>query len=282
MRTINASLYDYPRYYDLVFGSDWKAEFDFLRGCFARYARLSTGEVRRVFEPACGTGRLLFRLGAAGLDVSGLDLNENAVKYCNRRLQRHGLPASCVVGDMTDFRLRRKVDAAFNTINSFRHLTEEQQAHDHLLCVANALRTGGLYILGFDLTPTRGKSLDEESWSARRGHLCVNTQLWSKQCDLRRRQQRFGMRCEVYTPTDSFCLEQEIAFRTYTAEQFRRLLEEVRLFEIAAVYDFAYELDSPIHIDVRTQDVVYVLRKTGERRAPKSDPRAGRPLPSAK
>jgi hypothetical protein len=32
-----ANLYDYPRYYDLVFGSDWKAEFDFLTAAFDHF-----------------------------------------------------------------------------------------------------------------------------------------------------------------------------------------------------------------------------------------------------
>src|SRR5215471_486427 len=88
MQQHNGNLYDYPRYYDLVFGSDWKPEFDFLRQVFDKFAG---GKVRRVFEPACGTGRLLFRLGQAGYGVSGLDLNPRAVDYCNRRLVRHGL-----------------------------------------------------------------------------------------------------------------------------------------------------------------------------------------------
>ena len=85
------------------------------------------GRVRKVFEPACGTGRLLFRLGKAGYQVSGLDLNARAVDYCNRRLERHGLPASVWVGDMIDFRLRSRVDVAFNMINSFRHLADGRQ-----------------------------------------------------------------------------------------------------------------------------------------------------------
>ena len=109
-----ANLYDYPRYYDLVFGSDWKAEHDFLLAVFDTHA---AGRVRRVFEPACGTGRLLFRLAQSGLAVSGLDLNPRAVDFCNKRLLRHGFPATAVVGDMADFRLRAPVDAAFNTIN---------------------------------------------------------------------------------------------------------------------------------------------------------------------
>ena len=131
---LNANLYDFPRYYDLVFGSDWKAEFDFLTACFQKHA---AGTVRRVFEPACGTGRLMVRLAKAGYDVSGLDLNAKAVAYCNARLKRHGFPEAAFVADMSDFQLTRKADVAFNMINSFRHLQTTKSAKDHLTCVAN-------------------------------------------------------------------------------------------------------------------------------------------------
>ena len=58
--TLRGNLYDYPKYYDLVFGSDWKAEFDFLTGVFAEHADLGRRRgVRRLLEPACGPGRLL-------------------------------------------------------------------------------------------------------------------------------------------------------------------------------------------------------------------------------
>ena len=33
MDTIAGHLYDFPKYYDLAFGSDWKAEYRFLREC---------------------------------------------------------------------------------------------------------------------------------------------------------------------------------------------------------------------------------------------------------
>ena len=78
METIQQSIYDFPRYYDLVYGSDWKAECLFLKRCFEKFA---TGEVVRLFEPACGTGRLLYRFGKKGYQVSGLDLNAKAVAY---------------------------------------------------------------------------------------------------------------------------------------------------------------------------------------------------------
>jgi SAM-dependent methyltransferase len=258
MEIVRADVYDYPRYYDLVYGSDWKAEYDFLREAFERYTK---GAVRKVFEPACGTGRLLFRLGKAGYQVSGLDLNERAVDYCNRRLARHGLSASVWVGDMIDFRLRSRVDVAFNMINSFRHLADEASARGHLESVATALRPGGLYVLGLHLTPTRGVPTSEESWSARRGHLAVNTRMWLVQRERHRRYERYRVHYDVYTPTRHLRLIDEIVFRTYTWSQFRQLLDGVAALEIAAMHDFAYQIDEAIRMDAATEDVVFVLRK---------------------
>jgi SAM-dependent methyltransferase len=253
-----ANLYDYPRYYDLVFGSDWKAEYDFLRQVLERYG---AGRVKTVFEPACGTGRLLFRLAQAGYRVSGLDLNPRAVDYCNRRLVRQGHKATVFVGDMADFSLPRPVDAAFNMINSFRHLLSERQAQAHLECLARALRPGGVYCLGLHLTPTAGTPLTEESWSARRGHLAINTHLATHDLDLVERTERCTMRMWVHTPTRRFEIVDELVFRTYTKAQFLRLLARVPEFEIGATYDFTYDLKCPIRLQASTQDVVLVLRR---------------------
>jgi len=258
MPTSAANLYDYPRYYDLVFGSDWKAEFDFLLAVFDTHV---PGKVRRLFEPACGTGRLVFRLARAGYEVSGLDLNPRAVEYCNRRLARHGLPKSVFVGDMSDFRLPRKVDAAFNTINSFRHLLSESAAKSHLRCVAESLRKGGVYVLGLHLTPTKGTPLDEERWSARRGHLAINTHLQTFDLDLRQRTERCRMLMDIYTPTKTRQIEDELVFRTYTAPQLRRLLSNVPELKLIAAYDFRYLLDAPTEIAADTQDVVLILQR---------------------
>ncbi len=258
METITAPFYDFPKYYDLVYGSDWKAEFDFLQACFQKHA---AGNVRRLFEPACGTGRLLVKLAAAGYRVGGNDINPKAVAYCNARLERHGFPPSAVVGDMADFCLDQPVDAAFNTINSFRHLDSEADALSHLRCMAAALRSGGIYVLGLHLTPTRGEPVDEESWSARRGNLTVLSRLWVTGRNQRRRQEMVGMSYDIYTPTRQFRILDHCSFRTYTSRQLYGLLGRIPEFEVTSVYDFGYDVQQPIEIDSRSEDVVLVLRK---------------------
>lgn len=258
METLQANIYDYPKYYDLLFGSDWKAEYDFLLGCFGKHATI---QVRRLFEPACGTGRLLIKLAQAGYEVGGNDLNEKAVSFCNTRLKRNGFAGTAVVGDMCDFRLKRKAHAAFNTINSFRHLQTEEQAVAHLQCMAEALTKGGIYVLGLHLTPQEGPLCEHEAWTAQRGHLCINSEMQSLEVDRRRRTERVRFTFDVYTPTRQFRLADEFSFRTYTARQFQNLLDKVPQFELVETYDFAYKVDEPITIDRETEDVIYVLRK---------------------
>jgi SAM-dependent methyltransferase len=259
MEVIHGNLYDYPLYYDLVFGSDFAAEMRFLEQCFKQFV---AGKTQKLFEPACGTGRLVFRLAKRGYRVSGLDLNEHAVRFCNKRLRRLGLPESVFVADMADFELPRPVDAAFNTINSFRHLPTEELARDHLECMAGAVRPGGIYVLGLHLTPTRGEPVDEESWHARRGNLTVNTSMWTIERNLRQRRERCGMHIDIYTPTRSFRIADELGFRTYTWRQLERLLATVPAWEVAETFDFSYDIRRRVVLSEAVEDVVLVLRRS--------------------
>lgn len=258
MKKTNASIYDFPAYYDLVFGSDTAAEMRFIEDCFRTFV---DHKVKRAFEPACGTGRLIYRLGLKGYEVGGIDLNEKAVEYCNDRLEKRGLRGRAQVGDMSDFTVRRPFDAAFNTINSFRHLQDEESARGHLQCMAEATRPGGVYLLGMHLTPTRGEPTDEESWSARRGQLAINTYMWPIEKNPRKRLERFGIRFDVYKPTDSMRIEDVLALRSYNYKQFASLIESVSSWDMVEVYDFGYDISQPIQLGPETEDVVAVLRR---------------------
>ena len=259
MDTTQASIYDFPTYYDLVFGSDTAAELRFLAKCFERFV---DRPVKRVFEPACGTGRLIYRLGQKGFEVGGIDLNEKAVEYCNERLERLGIKGRAQVGDMSDFEVKRPFDAAFNTINSFRHLQSEEAARGHLESMARATRKGGIYVLGLHLTPTVGEPTDEEAWSARRGQLSINTYMWPVEKNAKKRLERFGIRFDIYRPTGSMRIEDILELRSYTAKQFQGLLKSVEsVWDVAEFYDFAYDIRKPTFLNASTEDVVVILRR---------------------
>ncbi|MFG0287941.1 MAG: class I SAM-dependent methyltransferase [Rhodopirellula sp. JB044] len=271
MRVIEESIYDHPKYYDLVFGADVAAETKYILDCQHVFG---TGEPGWFFEPACGTGRLMYALARKGHDVCGLDLNSKAVAFCNDRFRRKGYPETAICADMCEFsradfkgifpQSRKKagpVAVAFNTINSFRHVGSEKDARAHLECMADVVRPGGLYLLGVHLTPTSVPPSETESWSARRGHLAINTHMWTVDRDKKKRLERFGIRFDVHTPSDSFRINDELRLRSYTPLQMQRLIDHGGKWECIATHDFGYEVDNPIEVDSSTEDVVYVLQR---------------------
>jgi SAM-dependent methyltransferase len=263
LKTTEASIYDFPAYYDLIFGSDWAAEYRFLTAAFDKHVIVPKGKskVKRVLEPACGTGRLIYRMSKAGYHCDGFDLNEKAIDFCNKRLAKNGMRESTWVADMTDFSVKKPYDAAFNTINSFRHLSSEQAALDHFKCLGQAIRPGGIYALGFHLTPKKGTPTDEESWSARRGHLVINTRMWPKDKNPTKRVERFHLRFDVYRPTEQFRIDDVLVLRSYTHKQFQSMINKTEDWTIEETYDFRYSIDDPIEIDDWAEDVIYILKR---------------------
>ena len=259
MQEINDSIYDHPKYYDLVFGADCAAETKFILGCAQQFLNRPA---KRFFEPACGTGRLLYSLARKGHEVGGLDLNPKAIEFCNARFSRHSMPYRAFVADMANFGLTKKWDVGFNTINSFRHLPSEAAALGHLRSMANAIRVGGVYLLGVHLTPTKVAPSDGESWSARRGHLSVNTHMWTNSRDPKRRVEKYGIRFDIHKPSGSFRIVDELVLRSYTQRQMDSLIKKSQVWETIETYDFGYELDEPIEVDATSEDVVYVLRRS--------------------
>ena len=69
------------------------------------------------------------------------------------------------------------------------------------------------------------------------------------------------MRNDIWTPTSHQILEDVFRFRTYTALEFQKLLNEAGDWEILDTFDFQYNLMQSTPIDDQTEDVVYILRR---------------------
>jgi len=257
---IQASWYDYPQYYDLAFRGETRREADFIEAACRKYCPF---EARRLLEPACGTGRLVAELASRGYDLTGFDLSRPALGYLRRRLKRRGLRAALFEADMADFHVDEQADAAFCTLNSFRHLLSEEAARRHLECAAAALRPGGLYILGLHLMPPDADDECTERWTERRGQTRVSVTLRVLETDRRRRLERLRVNLLVRSNGSVIRLRDDFSLRRYTGAQFLRLLAKVPRFELADVYDFWYEIDEPLELSDETADTVFILRRRG-------------------
>ena len=162
--------YTAPRLYEIAFDMNRKGEVDFLVHCFKRFARRS---VRTVLDIACGTGPHLVRLAERGYQTTGLDLSQRNIEFLGERLADKGLRGDLVVGDMTNFRLKRPVDAAICMQDSQGHLLTNEQLLAHLRSVGRNLKRGGLYIFDRYMASSWTNPARSWSWSRRRGGLIV-------------------------------------------------------------------------------------------------------------
>jgi SAM-dependent methyltransferase len=250
--------YDYPQYWDLAFRSETRLEADFIEAAARKYCDFP---VRRLLEPGCGGGRLVIEMAARGFDVTGYDLNERAVNYVRQRLARRDLHASVFVGDMTAVHLARPVDVAFNTLNTFRHLTNENDARQHLELTARSLRPGGIYVLGFHLLPPDAEETCIERWSAVHGATRVTVTLRVLDFDRQRRIEVIRFSLRVRSGKRDLRIAADYEYRIYQAHQFRRLLARVPQFELCDVYDFWYDIDDPLKLNNELGDAVFILRR---------------------
>ena len=257
-RILVANCYDYPQYYDIAFQAYTQREADFIDAACRKYCPFVA---RRLVEPACGTGRLITELAARGYQMIGFDLSEPALRYLRRRLARRLLHAETFQAEMSNFRLARPVDAAYCTVNTFRHLLTEQAARGHLKCIADSLRPSGIYILGLHLLPLDGKEENVWHWTEQRRETKVTTTLRSLRIHLRSRTENLRVCLLMRRGSKELSLWYEFQFRTYTARQFRRLLDSVSSLKLCDVYDFRYDIRQPIALNDEMAYQVFVLRR---------------------
>ena len=257
-RTILANWFDFPQYYDIAFQAYTPWEVNFIEAACRKYCSFAA---HRFLEPACGSGRLIIGLAARGYQMAGFDLSQPALSYLRRRLSQRRLDAEIFEAEMSDFRFGRPVDAAYCTVNTFRHLLTQQAARSHLECIARSLRPGGIYVLGLHLIPL---DADQESmlrWTGRRGKTKVTVILRVLATDLRRRIEELEVRMLVHSMSRELRLRHEFQLRTYTPRQFRQLLDSVPSLEICDVYDFQYNIEQPSARNDEAAYTVFILRR---------------------
>jgi len=148
MPTTSRAYFASPALYDLLYG-----HFSADVPLWLEHAREAPGPT---LEVACGNGRILVPLRAAGIDIDGLDLDGAFLDDARRKLAANGLEATLVQGDMRDFRMPRRYGLIYIAFNSFQHnLTSEDQIATLARCREHLLPRGTLMVNVFSPDPAK-------------------------------------------------------------------------------------------------------------------------------
>jgi SAM-dependent methyltransferase len=253
--------YDTPLYYDIIFDADTPREADFLEAVWRRHA--SPGGGRRVLEPACGSGRLVFELARRGWQVDGFDASVPMLDYARDRLAKTGLRARLWPDQLQDFDAPDAggYDLAHCLVSTFKYLLTEADARACLRRVADALRPGGIFVLGLHLSDYARTRPDHERWVAEREGVEVvcNTRTWP--ADRQGRLEHLRTRLRVLRAGQTQTQETRWQFRTYDVRQLRALLRAVPELETVVCHDFTHDPAAEFRLDGRHLDVVLILRR---------------------
>jgi SAM-dependent methyltransferase len=209
--------------YDIAFDWDVSAEVDWL---VERLRRPGS-----VLEPGCGSGRMLAAFVDRGIDVGGIDRSAEMLELARRRLGDRG---EVVLGDMTDFELRRTFDGAVCPINTLLHLSPEGLGA-HLDCMA---RHTGRYLVQVGLVdPASDGPFAGSRWEAERGETKLKIDYEDEELDVQRRVSRHRSRIEVLTGPRAGDVLEEIHDMTLWMPDTWQVAIDASPFEEVATYD---------------------------------------------
>ena len=228
-------LYDSPEIYDVAFGWDLELELAFVESCLGRHV---VDPVRRILEPACGTGRVLVPLASRGYDVLGYDQSPEMVAFAAARIARVG--GRVMRGDMATFRPPGVFDAAINLVNSMGYLLEDEAVASHLARVGEAVRPGGVYLVQLSYGGEPPEQAAFGPWPNARAGLRTELTWRVVREDPAARRSYQECRITARRGDEVRVLEETHVLRYWTQEDFDRIVQGSD-FELAAVYFDRFE-----------------------------------------
>ncbi len=236
------NLYDLSKYYDTAFSRDLSKEVEFLIHCFKNYASF---EVKRILEPACGSGILLAAFAKHGYHITGYDYSPKMVAYAKEQIEKSGYTdkVEILLGDMRTIKFDEKFDAAINLINSLGYCFSDNDLIRHFRAMAECIRKGGLYIVEISCAceDIKNEKKPDETWFSEKDGIKIEATWCPESYDMKNKIRQVNFRMKVEDGGRMFVFEEKHDLRLWFFEDFKRLVQEAG-FRIEAIYDQDYNL----------------------------------------
>lgn len=245
-------VYEKPLYYEIAFSFvDPEEQVELFEKIIEEYSGV---KVNRVLDIACGPSLQLREMAKRGYKGTGLDLSSEMLDYLREKAREEDIEVDTVEADMRDFELEERVDFAFIMMGSFQ-FENNKEVLDHLDCVSDCLKKGGLYIienLGLDW-----KSFETQNWTVERGGIQVETTWESEVKDVLSQTCEEKLTMKVNDNDEESEFVEEMTTKVIFPQEFLALLELNGKFEFLGWFErFEFE-----ELDKAKDDNLVVLRK---------------------
>lgn len=159
--------------YDLFYADkDYVGEAAFVHECLQTYSR---GQVHKLLEIACGTGRHSFQLEKNGYQIVATDYSDDMLRCARDKAVNSGSNAVFLLQDMRELDLRdQRFDAVVCLFDSIGYVQTNDAIKKVMEGVNRHLRPGGLFLFEFWHAPAMLRSYDPvrvRSWKTQDGEI---------------------------------------------------------------------------------------------------------------
>ena len=225
-------VYDQPLYYEIAFSyQEAKRQADYFEEAARRYAKIP---VKRFLDIGCGPTPQLRELARRGYEAVGLDINPNMLAHLRKRAEEEGVKVETIEADMNNFKLKKKCDFAFVLSGSVA-VNSNKQFLQHLDCVADALRKGGLYL--FENFSLRLNQSPKQEWAMTCGEIEVKTTWEAVTKDELEQLEEERLTLEVNDHGEKKTFSSTFHPKTFSSQELKALIELNGRFEFIGWFE---------------------------------------------
>lgn len=248
-------IYNCPLYYEIAFSfRNVEKEVEFLEKCIKKFSKI---KVKNILEIACGPSPYLLELDKRGYNFTGLDINENMLKYSLNKAKENSIEIDIINNDMIKFKTKRKFDFIFCMLGSVVVKTNNEFL-SHLNSIANCLKSGGLYLLEgnikFILKPVMQK------WTIKKYGIKITT-IWKEKLIsfIEQTALQTGV-MKIKKDGEEKILKESMELKYIFPQEFLELLKINKRFEFLGWYD-NFNLNKEVENIKKFSRIITVLRR---------------------
>lgn len=119
---------------------------------------------KTLLDLACGTCSVSLPLAKYGYKIIGVDLSENMLEIASEKLFESGCDFSLIKGNMADFAIPERADAAVCSLDSINHLNSLDEVKSTFRCVYESLKDNALFIFDVNTIYKHNKILSDNTF----------------------------------------------------------------------------------------------------------------------